>query len=293
VSTVAVAALLVASMLAIGTALTVGDFRTLARRPGVVAGAVALNVIVVPGLAVALTRLADLGPEVALGIVLAAAAPGGGTGALLTLYARGDLAVSAALQGIHAPLGLLSVPLWAAAAGHDPLPAGRGGLLLIGAGLVGQLVPLAGGMWLRHRRPEVARQVHRRARRVADILLLVLVAYFVVTGAGRLPQLGWKTLAVVAAVVAACLALVLLPWPAPAPVRRAIAMTTAVRNLSLALFVASAASTTVVLTLLAYGLLMYGLSLPVAWRLARSTSPTGIELGGGVSSRCRPRRGRG
>jgi BASS family bile acid:Na+ symporter len=271
VSTVAVAVLLVASMLAIGTALTGGDFRTLVRRPTVVVGAVALNVIVVPGLAVALTRLADLGPDAALGIVLAAAAPGGGTGALLTLYARGDLAVSAALQGIHAPLGLVSVPLWSAAAGHDALPPGRAGLLLIAAALLAQLVPLVTGMWLRHHRPEVARRVHRLARRVADVLLAVLVVYFVVTGAGRLPQLGWEALVVVAAVVGACLALVLLPWPAPAAVRRAIAMTTAVRNLSLALFVASAASTTVVLTLLAYGLLMYGLSLPVAWRLARST----------------------
>jgi BASS family bile acid:Na+ symporter len=269
VSTVAVAALLIASMLAIGTALRVEDFRVLGHRPGVFAGAVTLNVLVVPGLAVALTRVADLGPEAALGIVLAAAAPGGGTGALLTLYARGDLAVSAALQGAHAPLGLVSVPLWATVAGHDPLPAGPAGLLLIGVALVGQLVPLAIGMWLVRRRPEVARRVHRAARRIADVLLAGLVAYFVVTGGGRLPQLGWRTVAVIAVVVTACLALVLLPWPDPAPVGRAIAMTTTVRNLSLALFVASAASATVVLTLLAYGLLMYGLALPAAWWLAR------------------------
>jgi BASS family bile acid:Na+ symporter len=267
VSTVAVAALLVASMLAIGTALTVEDFRTLARRPVVFAAAVGLNVIAVPGLAVALTRVADVGPEAALGIVLAAAAPGGGTGALLTLYARGDLAVSAALQGVHAPLGLVSVPLWAAVAGHDLLPTGVQGLWLIGAALMGQLVPLTIGMWLLRRRPDRARRTHRAARRVADVLLAALVAYFIVTGGGRLPQLGWETLAVIAVVVAACLALVLLPWSGPAAVGRAIAMTTTVRNLSLALFVASTASATVVLTLLAYGLLMYGLSVPAAWRL--------------------------
>lgn len=272
-STVAVAALLVASMLAIGTALTVEDFRTLGRRPAVLAGAVALNVIVVPGLAVVLTRLAEVGPEPALGIVLAAAAPGGGTGALLTLYARGDLAVSAALQGVHAPLGLVSVPAWAAVAGHDPVPAGPAGTLLIGVALVAQLVPLAAGMWLLRRRPESARRVHRAARRVADVLLAALVAYFVVTAGGRLPELGWAALAVIAGVVTACLALVLLPWPGPAGVRRAIAMTTTVRNLSLALFVAAASSATVVLTLLAYGLLMYGLSVPLAWRLARGPAP--------------------
>jgi BASS family bile acid:Na+ symporter len=275
-STVAVAALLVASMLAIGTALTIEDFGTLGRRPAVFTGAVALNVIVVPGLAVALTRLVDLGPDATLGIVLAAAAPGGGTGALLTLYARGDLAVSAALQGIHAPLGLISVPVWAAVAGPDLLPAGGSGPLLIGAALLAQVIPLAAGMGLLRRRPAVARRVHRGARRTADILLAVVVAYFVVTGAGQLPQLGWGTAAVIAVLISACLAIAVLPWPGPAPVRRAIAMTTTVRNLSLALFAASASPAPVTLTLLAYGLLMYGLSLPAAWRLARERGEVAI-----------------
>lgn len=109
--------------------------------------------------------------------------------------------------------------------------------------------------------------------RWSEIMLSQVTPYFVVTDGSRLPQLGWEALAVIAAVVAVCLALVLLPWSGPAGVDRAIAMTTTVRSLSLALFVASAASATVVLTLLAYGLLMYGLSVPVAWRLARSTSP--------------------
>jgi len=45
--------------------------------------------------------------------------------------------------------------------------------------------------------------------------LAALVVYFVVTGAGRLPELGWETV-----VVSACLALVLVPWSGPAAVRR-------------------------------------------------------------------------
>jgi BASS family bile acid:Na+ symporter len=93
--------------------------------------AVLFNVVVVPGLAVLLARLAGVGSDATLGIVLAAAAPGGGTGALLTLHARGDLAVGAALQGVYAPLGLLSVPLWAWVAGYDLVPAGLGGVVLV------------------------------------------------------------------------------------------------------------------------------------------------------------------
>ncbi|WP_327010725.1 hypothetical protein OHA72_27705 [Dactylosporangium sp. NBC_01737] len=267
-STVAVALLLVASMLAVGTALTVADFRALGRSRSVLLVSVAVNVVLVPALTVMLGRLAGLGQDAMLGVVLAAAAPGGGTGALLTLYARGDLAVSAALKGIHAPLGLVSVPVWAAA-GHDVIPADAGGLALVAGGLLGQLVPLGAGMLLLRRRPGAARRVHGIARRCADLLLVGLVAYFVVTGAGRLPEAGWAAVGVIAVVVAGCLASSQVPWLGPGPTRRAVAMTTAVRNLSLALFVASTASTVVVLALLAYGL-----SVPVAVLLARPAPPS-------------------
>jgi BASS family bile acid:Na+ symporter len=78
---------------------------------------------------------------------------------------------------------------------------------------------------------------------------------------------------VIGAVVLACLSLALMPVFDPPSAGRAVAMTTAVRNLSLALFVADAAGPVVVLTLLAYGLLMYGLSVPAALLLARTAAP--------------------
>lgn len=269
-STAAVTVLLIASMLAIGTAATVDDFRALVRRRGLLAVAVATNVIILPGLAVVLVAAADLAPEVALGVVLAAAAPGGGTGALLTLHARGDLAVSTGLQVLLAPLGLLAVPMWAAAAGQDVVPPGGLGLLVVGGGLLGQVVPLAVGMWLRRSRPGAAQQVHPVARRVADVLLAGVVLYFLITGVGRLPQVGWAGVAIMAVLVAVSMTPVVLRPLGSVPQRRAVAMTTGVRNLTLALFFAAAASPTVVLAVLAYGLLMYGLCVPLALVLARS-----------------------
>lgn len=269
-STAAITALLVASMLAVGTAAGIEDFRALAARRGLVAGAVAVNVIVLPGLAVVLVTAAGLRPEVALGVLLAAAAPGGGTGALLTLHARGDLAVSAALQVLLAPAGLLSVPVWAAVAGQRVIPPGAAGLLVVGGGLLGQLAPLTVGMWLRRSRPGAAARVHRSARRVADVLLAGLVLYFVITGVSRLPLVGGAGLAVIAVLVSAGLTPVVVAGWGSAGERRAVAMTTSVRNLTLGLFFAAAASPTVVLTLLAYGLVMYGLCVPVAWALART-----------------------
>jgi bile acid:Na+ symporter, BASS family len=270
VSVVFVGVLLVASMTAVGTAVTVADFRALAGRRLVLVIAVAVNVLVVPGLAVAACAVADTAAA-GLGIVLAAAAPGGGTGALLTLHARGDLAVSAALQAVLAPLGLASVPLWAQVSGHDVVPSGWAGAGLVVSGLAGQLVPLAVGMWLRHRDGRRADRVHAVARRIADVLLIGLVVYFAVTAGGQLPGLGWPPIVVIVLIVLACLAVTALPLGRAAQ-RRAVGMTTAVRNLSLALFFAAPIGDAVVVALLAYGLLMYVLSVPVAMRLGRTST---------------------
>jgi BASS family bile acid:Na+ symporter len=270
VSVLFVAALLVASMTAVGTALTTTDLRAVARRPVALLLIVVLNAAVVPGLAVAACAAAGLPAAATLGIVLAAAAPGGGTGALLTLHARGELALSAGLQGALAPVGLVAVPVWAAVAGYDVVPPGWGGVLLVGGGLAGQVVPLAAGMWLRHRRPVTAQRVHQLARRVADVVLAALIVYFAVTAGRRLPELGWAPVAVAALLVAVCLASVAVPAWGHHAARRAVAMTTAVRNLSLALFVAAPAGELVAVTLLAYGLVMYLLSVPVAVWLART-----------------------
>jgi len=272
VSVLVVGVLLIASMTAVGTAVTVADFRALAARRLVLACAVAVNVLLVPGLAVAVCAVAGLAPSATLGIVLAAAAPGGGTGALLTLHARGDLALAAALQGVLAPLGLLSAPLWAQLSGHDVVPSGWAGAGLVVGGLAAQVAPLVVGMWLRRHDPERAVRVHRVARRVADVLLAGLVVYFVVTAGGQLPALGWPPIAVAVLLVGVCLSVTAVGGLGRPAARRAVGMTSAVRNLSLALFFAAPAGAGVVVALLAYGLVMYVLSVPVAVRLGRTAT---------------------
>lgn len=180
--------------------------------------------------------------------------------------------MSAALQGVLAPLGLVSVPLWAQLSGRDVVPSGWAGAGLVVGGLVAQLVPLAAGMWLRHRDPEHAARVHRVARRIADVLLAGLVVYFVITAGRELPALGWLPIGAAALLVGVCLSATAIPWLGRPAERRGVAMTSAVRNLSLALFIATPAGAGVVVALLAYGLVMYVLSVPVAIRLGRTVT---------------------
>jgi bile acid:Na+ symporter, BASS family len=68
-------------------------------------------------------------------------------------------------------------------------------------------------------------------------------------GSGRcgLPDLGASTIGVITAVVLSSMAAVFVPGLGPPPARWAVAMTTTVRNLSLALFVGSSADPVVLM----------------------------------------------
>ena len=265
--TVLVAVLLVAGMVALGTALDVGLLRARLRHPGGLVVVLAVNLLVVPAVGVALAAAADLAPPVALGLVLAAAAPGGGTGALLALHARGDVPTGVVLQVLLAGSSLLVTPLWVAAyAGGSELSVGP---LVVGL-LAFQLAPLAAAALLRARRPGAAARLHPLARRVADVSLVVLVVGLLLTEGGELGRIGAQALGLMAVLVLLTLATVLLPV-GDAAVRRAAGMTTAVRNLSLALLAASYAADPAVtsLSVLAYGLVMYLLSAAAVLLLRR------------------------
>ncbi|MGW3365019.1 hypothetical protein ACWDOR_18960 [Streptosporangium canum] len=254
--------LLVATMLTLGTALTAEGFTVLLRRPRALVAAAAVNVVVVPAVAVALVNGLELDGPLAYGIVLAAAAPGGGTGTLLAYHARGDLPLGVSLQGALALLGLLAVPAWSLAAPYDGAAIGGTTTAQVIAMLIAQLIPIATGMWLRARRPTLAERVQKVSRKVADVLLVTMTVYILATTATQLttiPAAGFATFVLLSLV---CLAAYATPGLATPAARRAVAMTTTVRNLSLALLVAglSADAARVSLTVLAYALVMYAAS---------------------------------
>lgn len=256
--------LLVSGMIANGTVLDGAAVATRVRDLGVLGPALLANVLVVPLSALAAIALLDLEGPVRLGLLLAAASPGGGTGALLSLHARGDAAHAVVLQGMLAVLALVVTPLWVGS-GADGIA-----LLPIVVGLlVLQVAPLLVGAAVRARRPALAARVHPLARGIADVALAVLVVGLLITSIDEVDRSGVTGLAAMVAVVVISLAAFALP--AAASVRRATAMTTAVRNLSLALLIARSSSEpdATALVVLTYGLVMYVVAAAAAAVLRR------------------------
>lgn len=265
VATVLVVVLLVSGMLAMGTSTTLGELRTLARRPAALALGVAVNLVLIPGVAFVVLKALDLDRTTALALMVIAAAPGGGTGALLSLHVRGDRAHAVALQVILAVTSLVAAPLWLRAytgSGADDIELAQ----LIAALLVFQWLPLAIGLTMSKRRPEVAARVHPRARRFADLMLAALIVVLVVTSGSELGQNGSGAILGIGVVLAITIIAGFAALGNRA-VRRATAMTTLVRNLSLALAATALVddADAAALVVLTYGLAMY--LIAVAWVL--------------------------
>ena len=97
-------------MLALGLGLTVDDFVRVARRPRDFAVGAMSQIIVLPVVAFLLASVWPMAPELALGLMIIAAAPGGVTSNLLTSFARGDVALSISLTAVISLLSVITVP---------------------------------------------------------------------------------------------------------------------------------------------------------------------------------------
>ena len=97
-------------MLALGLGLTFGDFVQVVRRPRDFAVGAVSQILVLPVIAFLLASIWPMAPELALGLMIIAAAPGGVTSNLLTAFARGDVALSISLTAVISLLSVLTIP---------------------------------------------------------------------------------------------------------------------------------------------------------------------------------------
>ena len=98
-------------MLALGLGLTFDDFVRVVRRPRDFAVGAVSQILVLPTIAFLLASLWPMAPELALGLMIIAAAPGGVTSNLLTAFARGDVALSISLTAVISLLSVITIPL--------------------------------------------------------------------------------------------------------------------------------------------------------------------------------------
>ena len=231
-------------MLGLGLSLTMADFARVVRYPrAVLVGLFTQTVVLVAG-AYIIARAFALPPELAVGMMLLAASPGGATANIYSHLAHGDVALNITLTAVNSLLALLTLPLIVDAAlahflGQDQyVPPPTRKVIEVAAIIV---LPVLVGMALRAGLPKVAAALEKPIRLFAVLVLVAVIGAAIVAEWERLPGF-------IAAVGVACLAFNLLSMAVGYGLPRlldlpkgqaiAISMEIGIHNGTLAIFIA-------------------------------------------------------
>jgi BASS family bile acid:Na+ symporter len=176
-------------MVSLGLSLTLGDFRRVVEYPKGIAIGLANLLLLSPLLAFVVAEVYGLDPELAVGLVLLGASPGGTLANLLTYLARGDTALSITMTAISSVAAVVTVPLFLQLGishfGATGLDTNVGLIGLVARVLLITVLPLALGMRLRARRPERVAEISGAFRKAAILLFLGAVVGVVIAEQDR------------------------------------------------------------------------------------------------------------
>ena len=97
-------------MLGLGLGLKIDDFKSVITNPKDFTIGIICQIILLPVVAYILVLILRLPLEIALGLMIISAAPGGVTSNVLTKFANGDVALSVTLTAVGSLISIVSVP---------------------------------------------------------------------------------------------------------------------------------------------------------------------------------------
>ena len=185
-------------MFTLGLGLSISDFSNVFRKPKNFLIGLISQLIFLPIVGLILVIVWPLPIEIAIGVMLIAAAPGGVTSNILTFFARGDVALSVSLTAVMSLLSAVSVPIVLAISigliGDSSLPES---ISLTGIALSMFLIvtlPVLLGMGVRSFLNSLTLKIEKSARFISTLLFVLVllgailaerenvVSYFAQTG---------------------------------------------------------------------------------------------------------------
>jgi BASS family bile acid:Na+ symporter len=273
--------MLIEMMVAIGLGVCLAELAAVARNWRLVTKAALANYLCVPAVTLGLLLLFQpTDPMTLAGFLILAVCPGAPIGPGCTKLAKGNVAASVGLMVVLAGSSALAAPLLLyfllpliSASESLHVDAAK----IIATLLATQLAPLCLGLGVRHWLPGLANRLQRPANVLSAILNLatigiVLVVYFPLLAAIRLR--GY--VGMLALLVTSWAAGWLLGGPG-SDNRKALALTTSLRNVGVGLVIATSnlSGTAAVTAVLAYGIfeIVGSLLLALAWGRTQWKTP--------------------
>ena len=185
-------------MFTLGLGLSISDFSNVFKKPKNFLVGLVSQLIFLPIVGLVLVIIWPLPIEIAIGVMLIAAAPGGVTSNILTFFAKGDVALSVSLTAVMSLLSAVSVPIVLAISigliGDSSLPES---ISLTGIALSMFLIvtlPVLLGMGVRSFLNILTLKIEKSARFISTLLFVLVllgailaerenvVSYFAQTG---------------------------------------------------------------------------------------------------------------
>lgn len=165
-------------MLGLGLSLTLADFRRVAEYPRAALVGLGCQTLLMPLVCYGIANAFGLPPQLAVGLMLLAASPGGATANLFSHLAKGDVALNVSLTAVNSVLSLFTLPLIVNFSllhfmGEEraiPLQFAK-----IAQVFAIVLVPISLGMWVRAKRAGLADRLDRPVRITSALFLLLVV----------------------------------------------------------------------------------------------------------------------
>lgn len=165
-------------MLGLGLSLTPADFKRVVQYPRAVGVGLFCQTVLLPLVCFGIARASGLSPELAVGLMLLAASPGGATANLFSHLAKGDVALNITLTAVNGVLALFTLPFIVNASLEAFFGAGRAipvqfdKIIQVFAVV---LVPVGIGMLVRAKRPETAARLDKPVRTLSAVFLALVI----------------------------------------------------------------------------------------------------------------------
>ncbi len=266
-------------MLGLGLSLRVDDFKRVVRYPKAMLVGLGCQMLLLPLACVAIATAFSLPPELAVGLVLLAASPGGATANLFSHLARGDVALNVSLTAVNSLLSLFTMPfLVNLAMAHF---VGREQLLPLQFDKVIQvfaivLVPVVIGMLIRGKASATAARLEKPVRILSAIFLILVILAAMTQERGNLG--GYIEQVGLAALTFNLVSMIVgyfVPLLARLPKRQAVAigMEIGVHNGTLAIAIASSPmllnNTAMAIPAAVYSVIMFFTAAGFGWIVTR------------------------
>jgi bile acid:Na+ symporter, BASS family len=166
-------------MFGMGLSLTFGDFRRILIYPKAVTIGLLNQIVFLPIVAFGLIHLFGLQAELAVGLMILAACPGGATSNLITHLAKGDSALSITLTAFSSLITVVTIPFVVNFAILYFIPSGEVQELNILGTVVSvifiTIIPVIIGMTVLKKAPQLAQKWDIPFRRISAVFFVVIL----------------------------------------------------------------------------------------------------------------------